>query len=486
LHLGNVRTALVNFLFARRHGGRFLLRLEDTDLDRSSEGYAALILKDLRWLGLEWDGDVLRQSHRLVRYREQAEVLLQKGQAYPCFCTPEELKKQREEQLRRGEPPGYDGRCSRLPLSQVRRRISRGDAYTIRFRLREGEVTFRDLLRGEVSVSLPQKGDFVILRRDGTPTYHLAVVVDDGDFGVSHVMRGDDHLPNTPRQIKLLEALGYEVPLYCHLPLVREGRSCVMEKRNGESPFSVATLREMGFLPQALLDAVALLGWNTDLSPPLGLKRLVEEFEIDQLGLSSPILTMDHLVSVNKAWLRKMDVSELAVLVGSEIPGISGERLRSLVEVARENSETLGDLGRWIESIELGPEVPLELGEGDKRLLTMVLEEWSRGSPSVDSLRALLRREGLKPKEVMPVVRFALVGEHHGPPLNEILSLLSPSVRKMRDPSPLTGRHFALWTRDNGMMIAQVRVSSDSDTPATPLAAPPDANPGTPYGKSDK
>jgi glutamyl-tRNA synthetase len=424
LHLGNIRTALINLVFARQHNGRFLLRMEDTDKERSSEEYLRMILSDLSWLGFSWDGEVVRQSERLERYREQAQKLIEEGRAYPCFCTPEELKAQREEQIRRGEPPGYDGRCGRLTSSEANARISKGEPFVVRFRLGEGEVGFRDLLRGELSFSLPEKGDFVILREDGSPTYHLAVVVDDGDLGVTHVIRGDDHLSNTPRQVRLLQALGYPVPLYCHLPLVREGKECVMEKRGGESPFSVERLRCLGFLPQALLDAVALLGWNTTLSPPIGLERLIEEFSVSQLGTSSPILTMEHLFAVNRAWIATAD----AQILLEEMEGLEDipkKRLELLIEVARENSRTLRELEDWIEAIEFGPDVPVEIDQHQKRLLSFVLDLW-RGSVSLADLREAMKAQGLKAKEVMPLVRLALVGESHGPPLDKILSLLPP------------------------------------------------------------
>ncbi len=422
LHLGNIRTALVNFLFARQNGGRFLLRLEDTDRERSSEEYCEGIFHDLRWLGLFWDGGVVRQSHRLERYREVAARLVEEGHAYPCFCTTAQLEAQREEQLKRGEPPGYDGRCSRITPSEAKARISKGEPYTVRFRLGEGEVRFHDLLRGELSFPLPERGDFVILRQNGMPTYHLAVVVDDGDAGVTHVIRGEDHLPNTPKQIRLIEALGGAVPTYCHLPLVRSGKECVMEKREGSADFSVERLREMGFLPQALLDAVAILGWSTTLSPPMGLERLVEEFSISQLGTSSPILTMDHLLAVNRAWITKAEPSLIVKYVSTSIPE---DRLVELVEVVRENSSTLRELEEWVEAVEIGPDVPLEFNEEQQKVLCFVRDVW-REELSISALRAAMKERGLKAKEVMPLIRMALVGEPHGPPLDRILSLLGP------------------------------------------------------------
>ncbi len=426
LHLGNVRTALVSFLYARQNKGFFFLRIEDTDRRRSSERYRDHIVEEMEWLGLKWDGEVVDQWNRLGRYREAAEYLVQRGLAYSCFCTSQELKRQRESQLARGEPPGYDGRCGRLSLAEAKSRIARGEPYSIRFRLGEGEETFLDLLRGELSFGMPQRGDFVILRSDGTPTYHLAVVVDDGDFGVTHVIRGEDHLSNTPRQVRLCRALGYPVPTYCHLPLVREGRECVMEKREGESLFSVSRLREMGFIAQALLDAVAMLGLNASLSPPLGIEGLLKRFSISLLGTSSPILTMEHLVSVNRAWLRGMPIPELVGLLRGEVLNIAFERLCALVEVARENSDTLRDLEMWVEAIELGPEVPVECSDNERALLSQVLRLWKK-APSLDSLRAWMKKQDIKPKEVMPLFRLALVGERHGPPLDKILALLTPA-----------------------------------------------------------
>ena len=426
LHLGNVRTALVNFVFARQHNGRFLLRMEDTDKERSSNEHLKGIIDDLTWLGLQWDGEIVRQSERVARYREQAMVLLDRGLAYPCFCTEKDLKARNRERVSKGLPPKYDGPCGRLGHEESRARMAAGEPCTIRFRLDGGSVCFNDLLRGERQVSLKERGDFVILRQDGTPTYHLAVVVDDGDFGVTHVIRGEDHLPNTPIQVSLCRALGYRVPTYCHLPLIRESKDRVMEKREGDSPFAVRHLREQGFLPQAILDALAMLGCGCNLSPPVGLRGLIDHFDLRELGLSSPVLTMEHLLSVNRAWIMGMELGSLAAVLNIGSLNISAERLEEIVAVVRENSSTLRELEAWVMAVELGSS-ELGLESGEREILSLVLDLWKRGGPSTDSLRKLVKSKGLKVRDVMPVVRMALVGRRHGPPMDRILELLTPS-----------------------------------------------------------
>jgi glutamyl-tRNA synthetase len=270
LHVGGARTALYNWLLARRSGGTFILRIEDTDLSRSTEEAIEAILRDLRWLGLDWDEGPdaggehwpYRQTGRMALYREAAQRLLEGGYAYRCFCSPQELKERRERALREGRPPMYDRRCLSLAEDEVRRLAKEGRPYALRFRVPEGETVVRDAIRGEITFRNREIEDFVLLRNDGTPTYNLAVVVDDVDMRISHVVRGDDHLSNTPKQLLLYRALGAEAPVFAHLPMIvgRDGRP--LSKRHGD--VAVGHYREMGFLPEAMVNFLALLGWSLD------------------------------------------------------------------------------------------------------------------------------------------------------------------------------------------------------------------------------
>ncbi len=230
LHIGGARTALFNYLFARHHDGRFLLRIEDTDVSRSKKELTEVILRSLRWLGLEWDEEPLFQSTRLDRYRAICEELMQKGSAYPCFCTPEELAEKREKAQKEYR---YDRKCLELSKEEIQDKLDRGVSRVIRFRVPDGETTFRDAIRGVVTVHNEQIDDFVLLRSDNNPVYQLAVVVDDHGMGITHVIRGDDHLSNTPKQIMIYEALGWPVPEFAHVPLILGPDKKRLSKRHG-------------------------------------------------------------------------------------------------------------------------------------------------------------------------------------------------------------------------------------------------------------
>src|SRR3990172_2190457 len=251
LHIGGARTALFNYLFARRNRGEFILRIEDTDAARSTGESTDAILEGMKWLGLDWDEGPYYQSRRFTIYREHAEKLLEKGLAYRCFCTPEELEERRKRALEQGHPPKYDGRCKT-------RNAQPGKPSAVRFSVPPGKTFFKDMVKGDISFDHSEIEDLVILRSDSTPTYNLCVVVDDATMGISHVIRGDDHINNTPKQILLYEALGYTVPAFAHLPMILGPDRSRLSKRHGAT--SVLAYKEMGYLPHALVNYLARLG----------------------------------------------------------------------------------------------------------------------------------------------------------------------------------------------------------------------------------
>ncbi|HEX2069216.1 MAG TPA: glutamate--tRNA ligase, partial [Actinomycetota bacterium] len=270
LHVGNARAALFNWLFARHHGGVFVLRVEDTDLKRSTEEAIGIIISSLRWLGLDWDegpevgGDFgpYRQTEALEGYQQTARRLIDQGKAYVCYDTPDELEERRRAALARGQKPGYDGRCRNLSEEERRRFEAEGRPQAIRFAMPGEDVTVNDLIRGEVHFGADDFSDFVILRSDGTPTYLLAAAVDDVRMKMTHVIRGEDLLPSTPRQLEIIDALGADPPAYAHLPLIMGPDHRPLSKRHGA--VAVEWFRERGFLPEAMVNYLALLGWSFD------------------------------------------------------------------------------------------------------------------------------------------------------------------------------------------------------------------------------
>lgn len=307
LHIGGARTALFNYLFARRHGGTFRLRVEDTDRVRSDDAYTRQILDSMKWLGLNWDGEPVYQSDRMDRYREVIQTLLDADAAYPCFCKREELEE------RRGDDPGweYDRKCANLDADARNQRMQDGEAHVIRLRVPEIEIRVTDLVRGEVVYHTDQLEDFIIARSDGTPIYQLTVVVDDHDMGITHVIRGEDHLSNTPKQILIYRAMGWEPPHFAHIPLILGPDKKRLSKRHGAT--SINVYREDGFLSDALVNFLALLGWNPgDDREILDRGELSELFGLDRVGKAGAVFDFEKALWMNGQYVQAMDVNRLS------------------------------------------------------------------------------------------------------------------------------------------------------------------------------
>jgi nondiscriminating glutamyl-tRNA synthetase len=320
LHVGNARTALFNWLLAHGQEGTFILRIEDTDTERSTRESEASILEDLRWLGLDWDEgpDVggqhgpYRQSERLHLYASYANELIAAGHAYHCFCSPQKLEADRQALLASGRPPRYTGTCRELPADAVQARLDGGERAVVRFRVPvDVEVTFHDLVRGDVSFSTEVIGDPVLVRSDGRPAYNFAVVVDDALMQTTHVIRGEDHISNTPRQVLLYQALGFAPPKFAHLSLVMGPDHTPLSKRHGAT--SVSEFRERGYLPEALLNYLALIGWSPgDGEELLPLDELARRFALEDVGHSAGVFDQEKLAWMNRHYMKAAAPARLA------------------------------------------------------------------------------------------------------------------------------------------------------------------------------
>lgn len=445
IHVGNARTALFSWLYARRNGGRFVLRIEDTDRKRSTDEGMAVVLDSLRWLGLEWDEGPevggpfapYRQSERLQSYRDAVDALVASGRAYPCYCTPEELEDRNAAARARGETPGYDGRCRTLSADERAAFEAEGRAKAFRFAMSGNDVTVPDLIHGDTHFAGQDLRDFVLLRNDGTPTYLLAAPVDDVAMGLTHVIRGDDLLPSTARQIELIEALGARPPRYGHLPLIVGPNQQPLSKRHGS--VSVEWFRDEGYLPEALVNYLALLGWSFDAETTFfTLDELVGKFDLGRVSHNPAAFDRDKLRWMNGHYIRESPDERLAVLLHErlETDGVEADQavVAAAVPLVKERMHTIregADYLRFlfVERVEpdekaaklLGPDQADLLREAASRL--EAVEDWT--TPEIESvLRALQQERGLSPRHAFQPIRGAVTGTLVSPPLFESLALL--------------------------------------------------------------
>ncbi len=441
LHLGNARTAIFSYLFARHHGGGFVLRIEDTDRERSKKEYEEMLIEDLQWLGLEWD-EFYRQSERFDVYREYVNKLLEKGHAYPCFCTPEELEREREEAKKRGVPYRYSGRCRHLSPEEVEKLKREGKPFTIRFRVPENRViVWRDLVKGSISINTDDFGDFVIVRSDGSPTYNFVVVVDDALMGITHVIRGEDHIPNTPKQILIYEALGFEVPEFAHLPVILGEDRSKLSKRHGA--VSVRAYREEGYMPEALFNYLCLLGW----SPPeegkeiFSKDELIELFELKDVNDSPAVFNRDKLKWMNGVYIR--EVLPIETLMERAIPFLEKagydvsdrEYVRKVLSYTRDSFETLSEMVErvrpfFVDEIEIKEEYRSFLEDVKAYdTLSLFLDKVKEKKPETPEevkklVKDVQKSLKLKPPQVWKSLRIALTGELEGVGIDILIAVL--------------------------------------------------------------
>ena len=446
LHLGNVRTALFNTFLARRRGGQFLLRIEDTDRERSRPEYVAALLEDLHWLGLDWqEGPEVggargpyAQSERAAIYADYYQRLETTGQAYPCFCTPAELALSRKAQLSAGRPPRYAGTCARLSEAERCARLERGLQPTLRFRVPAGRtVEFTDRVRGPQRFASDDIGDFVIRRADGTPQFFFANAVDDALMGITHVLRGEDHLANTPRQLLLLEALELPAPEYGHLALIIGADGGPLSKREGD--LSLRELRAAGYLPEALLNYLARLGHVYDRDEWLEPAELAAGFALEHLGRASARYDAAQLLHWQSEAVRRMDPDRLWLWMGTTVPQyVAPDSRDDFIATVRPNIRFPADAAFWAErlfnaDLTLSAESRAVIVAAGSAFFTHALAAYAQHGAAYPRLvENLKRRTGLKGKHLFMPLRAALTGETHGPELARVLDLMAPERVRRR------------------------------------------------------
>ena len=445
LHVGNARTALFNWLLAKGQGGTFILRIEDTDLERSSRESERAILDDLRWMGLEWaegidaagDHGPYRQTERLHIYRAHAVELLAGGAAYQCFCSAEQLEADRQAALAAGRPPKYVGRCRDIPRDQARRRVESGEKAVIRFRVPDArrDVVFNDLVRGEVRFSTDVIGDPVLVRSDGVPAYNYAVVIDDALMEITHVIRGEDHISNTPRQLLLYEAFGWRPPAFAHVSLVMGPDHSPLSKRHGAT--SVAEFRARGFLPEALTNYLALIGWSPGADEELlPMDELAARFRLEEVGHSAGVFDVEKLSWVNRHYLKLAAPDRLATLAVPYLHGAGWvsepsqaemRYLQGVVPVAAASVDRLDQIPARLAFLfdysaarALDQPAIAQEARDAAPVIEALARELETSAPLLDreAFRALAKRvqqaSGAKGRALFHPVRLALTGEAEG------------------------------------------------------------------------
>jgi glutamyl-tRNA synthetase len=454
-HVGTAYVALFNHALARKHGGQFVLRIEDTDRERSSAASEAMIFEALHWLGLTWDEgpDVggphgpYRQSERTAIYREHAEELAHRGAAYPCFCTRERLDALREEQKARKLNFGYDGHCRALPRQEAEGRRAAGEPHVIRLAMPQGgETVVRDLLRGEVRFDNAQVDDQVLLKSDGFPTYHLANVVDDHLMGITHVIRAEEWLSSLPKHVQLYRGFGWEEPVFCHLPLLRNADRSKISKR--KNPVSLNFYRRAGFLPEAMLNYLALMGWAMpDEREEFSVEEFVEAFTLERISLGGPVFDVEKLRWLNGKYLRRLSPRGLLERLRAQL--LSEDHLLDVLPLVQERIDTLESFFEYASFFFVG-EVAY-----DEAALKAMVPKGRTAAETAKALRALLEEEvdvlldwrpetvepairrfaeakGWAPNELFMAVRVATTGRAASPPLFETLAVLGKETCRRR------------------------------------------------------
>ncbi len=454
LHIGGARTALFNWLFARHHGGKMLLRIEDTDRARSTDNAIEAIIDGLSWLGLEADEAPVFQHTRADRHREAAQQLLDTGRAYRCYCTPEELTAMREKAREEGRPPVYDGRWRDRPADDA----PKDAPFAVRFKApREGETLIEDMVQGDVTWSNNELDDLVLLRSDGSPTYMLSVVVDDHDMAITHVIRGDDHLTNAARQAQIFDALEWSRPRFAHIPLIHGPDGAKLSKRHGA--LGVEAYREMGYLPSAMRNYLVRLGWSHGDDEVFSTEQAIEWFDLDSVGRSASRFDFAKLESINFEHMRSTSDDELMSTLEAYLPFMENgpemlakldDKLRSKVLYSlpglKERAKTLKDLAVGAQF--LFAERPLSMDDKAAKLLTpeardvlgnaaqdlSELSDWN--AETIDAaLRAFIEKQDLKLGKVAQPLRAALTGTVVSPNIFEVVAVLGKdeALARMRD-----------------------------------------------------
>ena len=445
LHVGGARTALHNWLLARKYGGTFLLRIEDTDRARSTDESTRAIFEGLEWLGLTWDEEVTYQGANLARHQADARRLLDSGAVYRCFCTPAELDERRKEAESRGEAFKYDRRCDRLSPDEIQRRVAAGDPFVLRFRVPDGSTEWDDLVHERITFPNKDIEDFVILRSDGTPIYNMAVVSDDIATGITVVMRGDDHISNTPKQILLYRSLGAQLPVFAHLPMIHGTDGKKLSKRHGA--MAVGDYRHQGILPTAMDNFLALLGWSPGGDREvMTIAELIEHFSTDGLLKKASVFDLKKLEWMNGQHLNMLPLADVEPLITPAIvqaglatsDWLAANRTwyTTLLELLRVRSRTVDDVVRQAapyfgDAVELDPDAVAKQWKdpttadllAESRSALAAVSEWS-APPLEEALRGVAERRGIGAGKLFQPLRVALTGSAVSPGIFDVLTLL--------------------------------------------------------------
>lgn len=446
LHIGGARTALFNYYFARRYGGKFILRIEDTDRERLKEDSVDQILSSMQWLGMDWDEGPIYQSDRLDLYRKEAKRLLEEGKAYYCFCTEEDIKRDREEQRKLRELFRYSGRCLKLTEKEVEKNLREGKPYVVRIKTpRDGTTEVEDMIRGKVSFDNSQMDDYIILKSNGIPTYNFACVIDDYHMNITHVIRAEEHLSNTPKQVLMYKALGYDIPYFAHISMILAPDRSKLSKRHGAT--SVEEFREKGYLKEALVNYLTLLGWSPgDDREIFSMEDTISKFSLDRVNKTAAIYDVEKLTWMNGVYLRELD---LDYITQEAVPYLIDKRLVKEEEVEEKYEYIKRVVDAVREKVKLLPEIAdaseyffKDIEEYDpkgvkkrfkKEGVVDLLEKGKialANAPSFDVetvekvYRDLIAELGIKGGDIIHPTRLAISGRTVGPGLFDIISIL--------------------------------------------------------------
>ncbi|MGM0817565.1 MAG: glutamate--tRNA ligase [Bacillota bacterium] len=455
LHIGNARTALFNYLFARSQGGKFIIRIEDTDQKRNVEGGEESQLRHLQWLGIDWDESIdknggygpYRQSERNDIYKKYYDELLEKDLAYKCYCTAEELEEEREAQIARSEMPRYSGKCSHLSKEEEDKLIAEGREPSIRFRVPKGEIIkFDDMVKGDISFETDGIGDFVIVKKDGTPTYNFAVAVDDHLMKMTHILRGEDHISNTPKQIMVFNAFGWDVPLFGHMTLIVNENRKKLSKRDESIIQFIEQYKNLGYLPEALFNFIALLGWSPVGEEELFTKeQFIDIFDVNRLSKSPALFDMHKLKWVNNQYVKALDLNQVVALtlphlqkagkVSEQLTEEENTWVRKLISLYHEQLSYGAEI---VELTELFFKEQIEYNQEAREVLAEeqvpeVMASFAGQLERLESftpdeikaaIKAVQKETGHKGKKLFMPIRVAVTGQTHGPELPQSIELL--------------------------------------------------------------
>jgi glutamyl-tRNA synthetase len=448
LHIGTARTALFNYLYTRKVGGQFLMRLEDTDIERSTKDFEEQIYEGLKWLGLHWDEgpDIggpctpYRQSERADIYKKHLDILIGNGRAYPCFCTAEELEAERKELQSQKLAPKYMDKCRKIPSNEAEKRVADGAPHAYRFAMPEEKIAFHDLIKGDVEFDCSMIGDFVIATADGRYIFHLTNIVDDITMKITHVIRGEDHLSNTPKHIALARAMGCEPPHYGHIPLTLNPDKSKMSKRKGT--VDLKEYRAMGYLPEAVVNFLAFLGWSPGTEEEVfSLDELVQRFSIDAMSKSNAIFNIEKLNWINGLYLRRLSKDDLAERLSQYLPCIDMGYLKKIIPLVQDRLKRLDEVVEYakfffedpkdydVKLIIAKKQTAVESADALKKVKSN-LEKLSYFTvhSMEEMMRSLVEELGWKAGPLFMIVRVAITGATATPPLFETMEVLSKDV----------------------------------------------------------